>query len=168
MQLMYLRPGLWVLVAVLGVCASAHAAAQWKWRDKTGQVQYSDLPPPAATPEADILQRPSPTTVPRAASAGSAAAASAPLLKPKTADPELEANLKKAEEAEAKKKKAEESRIADVKAENCARARGQLAGLEQGIRIVRFNAKGEREYLDDKGRAEEAQRARNVIASDCK
>ena len=38
----------------------------------------------------------------------------------------------------------------------------------QGIRIVRFNAKGEREYLDDKGRAEEAQRARNVIASDCK
>jgi hypothetical protein len=33
---------------------------------------------------------------------------------------------------------------------------------------MRINAKGEREYLDDQGRAEEAQRMRGIIASDCK
>ena len=36
------------------------AEAQWKWRDKGGHVQYSDLPPPAGTPDQDILARPSP------------------------------------------------------------------------------------------------------------
>jgi hypothetical protein len=34
--------------------------------------------------------------------------------------------------------------------------------------MTRTNAQGEREVLDDKGRAEEMQRARAVIASDCK
>jgi hypothetical protein len=33
---------------------------------------------------------------------------------------------------------------------------------------VRTNEKGEREVLDDQGRAEETARARAVIASDCK
>jgi hypothetical protein len=40
--------------------------------------------------------------------------------------------------------------------------------LESGQRIARVNAQGEREVLDDKGRAEEMQRARQVMASDCK
>ena len=162
-----LRPALWVLIAALGAAVSVPAAAQWKWRDKAGQMQYSDLPPPAGTPEADILQRPLPTA-PRPAAAGSAAAASAPLLAPKPGDPELEARRKKTEQEEAARKKAEDDRVAIAKVDNCARAKVQLKALEDGQRISRINAKGEREYLDDKGRAEEAQRSRNVIASDCK
>jgi hypothetical protein len=34
--------------------------------------------------------------------------------------------------------------------------------------MARTNDKGEREILDDKARAEEAQRARKIVASDCK
>ena len=34
--------------------------------------------------------------------------------------------------------------------------------------MTRVNEKGEREVLDDKGLAEEMQRARAVIASDCR
>ncbi len=161
-----LRPGLGVLLVALLAAASLPAAAQWKWREKGGQIQYSDLPPPAGTPDADILQRP-PPAAPRAA-ASAAVAASAPLLVPKTGDAELEAKRKKAEQDEAAKKSAEEQRIAVAKVDNCARARVQLKAIEDGQRMSRINAKGEREYLDDKGRAEETQRARNVIAADCK
>ena len=162
-----LHPCRWALLLALGAVLSLPVAAQWKWRDKGGQMQYSDLPPPAGTPEADILQRP-PPTAPRPAAAGSGAAASAPLLAPKSGDPELEAKRKKAEQEEAAKKKAEDDRVAVAKVDNCARAKVQLKALDEGQRISRINAKGEREYLDDKGRAEEAQRSRNVIASDCK
>ena len=44
----------------------------------------------------------------------------------------------------------------------------QLATLDSGQRIARINAEGEREILDDEARAEEARRAREVIASDCR
>jgi hypothetical protein len=161
-----LELGICLLVTALAAAVSLPAQAQWKWRDKTGQMQYSDLPPPAGTPDADILQRP-PPVAPRPA-AGASAGASAPLLVPKAGDPELEAKRKKAEQDEAAKKKAEDDRIAVAKVDNCARARVQLKALDDGQRMSRINAKGEREYLDDKGRAEEAQRARNVIAADCK
>src|SRR5690349_6421207 len=47
-----------VLTALLGLGLSAPAAAQWKWRDNGGRIQYSDLPPPPGVAEGDILQRP--------------------------------------------------------------------------------------------------------------
>jgi hypothetical protein len=53
-------------------------------------------------------------------------------------------------------------------AENCRNARSQIAALESGQRIARINDKGEREVLDDKGRAEEMRRAREVANSDCR
>lgn len=167
MSFLSLRPALWVLMLALGAALSLPASAQWKWRDKAGQTQYSDLPPPAGTPDADILQRPLPTAAPRPVAAASGAA-SAPLLVPKSGDPELEARRKKAEQEEAARKKVEDDRIAVAKVDNCARAKVQLKAIDDGQRMSRINAKGEREYLDDKGRAEEAQRSRNVIAADCK
>lgn len=145
------------------------AAAQWKWRDKNGQTQYSDLPPPQGTPESAVLQRPSGAKLRSVPAADAEAAASAPALPaPKTAEPELEAKLRKAEQEKAAKSKAEDEKIAAQKAENCTRARSQMRVIDDGLRIARINEKGEREILDDKGRAEEASRAKAVIASDCK
>ena len=40
--------------------------------------------------------------------------------------------------------------------------------LQGGQRIARINDKGEREVLDDRGRADEMRQARDVIASDCR
>jgi hypothetical protein len=62
----------------------------------------------------------------------------------------------------------QQEKEAAQRAENCARAKSHLNALSDGMRIARTNDKGEREVLDDKGRAEEMQRARQVIASDCK
>ena len=145
------------------------AVAQWKWRDKNGQTQYSDLPPPPGTPEASVLQRPTGAKLRSTTPPEGEAAASAPSLPaPKTVEPELEAKLRKAEQEKAAKSKAEDEKIAAQKAENCSRARSQVRVIDEGLRVARINEKGEREVLDDKGRAEEGNRARAVIASDCK
>ncbi|MBK1712127.1 hypothetical protein CKO43_04960, partial [Rubrivivax gelatinosus] len=72
-----------------------------------------------------------------------------------------------ADQEQQSKAKAEQERVAQAKAENCRRARSHLAGLQSGQRIARLNDKGEREILDDKGRAEESRRAEEIIASDC-
>ena len=86
-------------------------------------------------------------------------------------DSELEARKRKqqAEQAtqEQAKAQADKDRQAARKAENCTRARNQLAALDSGQRMARANAKGEREMLDDKARADEAQRARDQVASNC-
>ncbi|MDH3210023.1 MAG: DUF4124 domain-containing protein [Burkholderiaceae bacterium] len=155
-----------IVILALGVCLPA--VAQWKWRDKSGRVQYSDLAPPAEVAERDILQRPTGSEAPTPLPPASAPSAAALPLMPKASDPELEARRRKLEEEAAAKKKAEEERLAAAKAENCLRAQRHLSNLEEGLRIQRTNEKGEREFLDDKSRAEEAQRAREVIASDCK
>lgn len=155
-----------VLGSVLVLMSSA-AHAQWKWRDKNGQVTASDLPPPRDIPEKDVLQRPDPNARRAAAPPAAASAASAPAAKP-AADAELDKRRKAAEQEQATKAKAEEERLAVQRRENCTRARSHLATLESGQRIARVNDKGEREFIDDKARGDEMRRAREAIASDCR
>ena len=142
---------------------------------------YSDRPPPASVPERAILQRPpgmargavppsptGPSLVDPVAGrrAGGAAASSA------HTDPDLEARARKEAarkaETQAAQQKAEEAKIAAARADNCLRARSQLKMLDDGVRIARTNAAGEREILDDKARAGEQARMRSIIASDCR
>jgi hypothetical protein len=162
------------LLCVLTIAAavfSLPAAAQYKWRDKAGVVQYSDMPPPLGTPEKDVLQQPSSTsrktTTPAAAATPTSGVtvSAAPL---KGGEPELEAKLRKAEQEKAAKVKAEDDKQAALRAENCTRAKAYQRTLDDGIRITRTDAKGEREFLDDKARAEEARRTKAVISNDCK
>ena len=57
-----------LLLSLLGVLGglmpSSPAAAQWKWRDAQGRVQYSDRPPPTTVPDRDILTRPAAARTP--------------------------------------------------------------------------------------------------------
>jgi hypothetical protein len=163
---------------VFSLSTPSHAHEQWKWRDKSGKIQYSDLPPTSDVSEASILARPPaatpkrPTFVskPLAATpvASGASAASAPASPASKASDAEEARRKKAEQdAATAKRKADEERVATEKAGNCKRARGNLKALEDGLRVSRTNEKGEREVLEDKGRAEEVQRAREIIGKDC-
>lgn len=160
------RPLYGLLLALLTLTLALPADAQWRWRDASGRVTASDLPPPRDIPEKDILQRPGGAR-PAAAAAAPVAASAAP--KPAAAvDKELEARKKAADQQQQAKAKADEERQAAVRAENCSRARSHLATLESGQRMARVNDKGEREFLDDQQRANEMRRAREVIASDCR
>ncbi|MBC7941184.1 MAG: DUF4124 domain-containing protein [Chitinophagaceae bacterium] len=166
-----LLPRLAAVACVLALCAPAQA--QWKWRDKDGQITASDRPPPREVPEKDILGRPNEQrrAAPAAAAPASDVASASPTAAkppPTPLDRELEARKRSAEQEQAAKAKADEEKLAQQRAENCRRARGQQAALDSGQRMARVNDKGEREILDDKARAEESRRAREVIASDCR
>lgn len=161
------------VVLLAAVCGPSQAQSTpiWKWRDAQGRIQVSDRPPPSDTPDNRILQRPnhSRTTIgatepPPAPSV----AASGPR------DPELEARKRKQQEQEARKKAEQEQAAAATKQkaqaqreEHCSRLRNQLAALDSGQRMSRYNAKGEREVLDDSARAAEGQRMRSQIAENC-
>lgn len=153
------------------------AATQWKWREG-GRVIYSDRPPPTSIPEREILQRP--TGMARGAVPPSPTGPSLVSASPSSATPaasgahtdtDLEARARKEAarkaQAQSAQQKAEEARIAAARADNCLRARSQLKMLDDGVRIARTNAAGEREILDDKARAGEQTRMRSIIASDC-
>jgi hypothetical protein len=160
------------LAALASLMLSSPAEAQWKWRDNRGQIHISDTPPPRDVPDKDVLQRPdltprkAPASPPAAAAAASAAAAAAPAKAP--VDPELEERKRKADQDQAARQKADEKKQQVARTENCQRAREQLATLDSGVRVMRTKPDGEREYLSDEQRASEAQRARTIIASDCR
>jgi hypothetical protein len=152
--------------------AAVPAVAQWKWKDARGQVVISDVPPPRDVPDQNVLQKPGVVNRRAATGAATTAAASAPAATETVAkakvDPELEARRKKTEGEQQDKVKAEEEKIAMQRADNCKRARAHLASLDSGVRLARTNEKGEREILDDKGRADEMQRTRQIISTDCR
>lgn len=155
-----------VLACTLGT--STDALAQWKWRDSSGVVQYSDRPPPPGTPQSAILSQPSSYRAPPAPAASTPAPPSEELKEAA----ELDARKRKAEEEEkarlAAQKKAEEDRQAKVRAENCERARSYQRSLNDGIRIARVGENGEREILDDAARAAEQRRTQDLIAKNCR
>ena len=156
-----------LVLVVLLLAHAVPAAAQWKWRDPSGQIQYSDRPPPLGTPDAAVLQRPGATARPLAPAAP-APLASAALPSARASEPELEARKRKAEQDEAARKKIDDARRAVARAENCSRARGQLRALDEGMRIARVNENGEREILGDEARAAETQRVRAIVEGDCR
>lgn len=158
-----------LLMAAL-LAASTVAMAQWQWIDPTGRKVFSDTPPPAGTPEKNILKQPGVRPVPSPLTQADAPAASSPAAvapKPAAKDEELEARRRQAEAAEEAKRKADEARIAKQRADNCERAKRARATLDSGVRIATTNAQGEREIMDDKARNAETQRINQVIQQEC-
>lgn len=169
----YLARRALALALLVGV-SMAQALAQWQWVDGTGNRVFSDTPPPAGTPDKNILKRPggdrgrAPGGTPPAETAGTAPPA-APVLKPVSAgtDKDLQARKKQAEQAEEARRKAEQDRLAAARADNCERAKRAKATLDSGVRLTTIGVQGEREFMDDKARTAEAQRLDNIIRLDC-
>jgi hypothetical protein len=161
------------LLVLLCLAAAGAAQAQWKWRDAKGNMQYSDMPPPAGTPEKDILQRPNAArriivVAPPGTPASAASAAQPAASAPSKAEQEAAARQKQNEDNEAAKKKEEERRISAQRRDNCVRAQANLRELQSGTRLTRTNEKGERVFMDEAQIASEVNRARDVITSECR
>lgn len=164
------------LLVALACMLSLAAQAQWQWIDKDGRKVFSDRAPPPDIAARNILKQPGKAAFAPAAAqdaaapaaAASAGARQAPGLQLGQEDKELAAKKKLAQDEAAAKVKAEADRVAKAKSENCERARSKQALFNSGVRISVTNASGEREILDDKARAAEQQRIRQVIETDCK
>lgn len=170
----------WLVLGCV-VALPLSASAQWQWLDKNGKKVFSDQAPPPDVPEKNILRRVGPqpmarstanpnVDVPPAEGTGDAAAApkSASAPKPSGVDKELEEKTKKAETEEKAKQATEAAKVAKAKADNCALARQGKATVDSGIRLAKVNAQGEREIMDDAGRAAEQRRIQSVIDTDCR
>lgn len=163
-------------LGLLACSIALPAQAQWKWRDAGGKIQYSDLPPPKGTPEKDILLRPPglkqpPVIVLPLGTPGTAAPASLPApvaSGPSRAELDQQAKQKQQEQEQAAKQKEDERKIAQLRRDNCTRAQDNLRLLQEGVRISRLNERGENIVIDERQRAEETQRTRLVIGSECR
>lgn len=149
-------------------CASAQA--QYVWLDEKGNKQYSDMPPPNSVPKSKILKAPGGVAKPATAAAEDKPASSASESTPKlekpvtTASKNEDFNKRKAEQAEKDKKAEEEKTAAADKAKNCDRARGYQQTLNSGVRISRTDKNGEKSYLTDAQREQEAADVKKALA----
>ena len=154
-----------ILVATLAFAGSA--AAQYKWVDQNGRIQYGDTPPsggristvrpPSARPE---------TAGDEARDESKKDEAKKDRAPATVAEKEADFRKRAMDAEKEREKQAQARKEADRKRENCARARENVRVLESG-RVTRVDAKGERYFLDDAQLAQETVKARQDIQDWC-
>lgn len=149
-----------VMVLAFAACAASVQAQVYKWVDKDGKMQYSDQPPPPDAAKS-ALQKVISTSSSSPAAQSDKAAGKAP-------DKGKEFEKRRTESAEKQKKADEASKLALQKQEFCDNARAHLKSLEAGGRISKFDANGERLFLEDDQRPKEIAQTQDVIAERCK
>ncbi|HLW04250.1 MAG TPA: DUF4124 domain-containing protein [Azoarcus sp.] len=146
------------LAVLLCVAALTPAHAEiYEWREN-GKLYYGDRPP--AGVEARLVRGSAPARAP---------------VKEETATTETSTAQEQVEEmriarenaAETEAQAEEERKRAEELEQTCQRARNQLAALESGQRVARFNEQGEREFLGDTARQQETERIRTFIDTNC-
>lgn len=145
-------------IALLFLCLTVTALAQYAWVDENGVKQYSDMPPPSSVPDHRIIKRAGVTSsLPQADSS----AAVAPDMS--IAEKDAEFRKRRAEQAEKAQNAEGEAKLAAKKAENCERARNYENLLKSGQRIVRTEQNGQRSFLSDEQREREWQEVRKTL-----
>lgn len=132
------------LISLFIICGTANAEI-YKWQDPSGRVGYGNVPPPDGSKYIELNVKPS---------------------KQKEVTPSDKPLSDQSAERE-RKISEDQEKLAKEAAQNCARSKESLQMLESGVRVVRYNAAGEREVLDDKARAAETQNAKKAIADWC-
>lgn len=155
---MFARVSVPIAAAVLLSLPLACMAQVYKYKDAEGRTVFSDTPPPGSNAvKKDIPVTTSPPP-------GEGAPKSSSSLQDQMQQFEKRREERQAADAKAAKEKAERERAA----EHCTKARNRLAALQSGQRIVRFNAQGEREYMDDAGREKEIADSQKAVSDWCK
>lgn len=155
-----------LLCAVVGALAAvpdAATAAPFKWRDASGRIVYSDLPPP---PGARVTL----LAAPAGSAAGVSSTTPAAPQEPRPAswvEREKASRQKAIERAEAEKEQAELARRAEERTRLCDEARTGLRTLEGGVRLTMIDERGERVVVDDAERARRMETMQRAVADHC-
>ena len=142
-----------ILVLALGLALAPLVGAQmYKYVDKDGKTIYTDQPP-ANTKAEQVRVQP----------------ASAPTEAPKSAVAK-DKELQKGRDADREKaKKADdEAKNAAAKAANCQVARQQFQHYQDGGKIYKYNAAGERELMSDADIEAARARSKRELDEACK
>ena len=105
-------------------------------------------------------------TDPDAAAAPAPAQPAAPQA-PAWVDQEMAFRKRQLEAREQAEKEAKEAADAAIRSENCQKMSRWLQRLESGQRMSSLNDKGERQFMDDTQRAQEADNLRRSYESQC-
>lgn len=145
-----------IFVFTLVVCSLSAHAGMHKWVAADGTVHYSDTIPPDINKTQTVQ---STSGKGQSSTSGFAAKSVA----------EREADLKKAnkEKEAVENKKAQENAQAELKKQNCDALRDNLRTLQESTRIVAYDEKGEKIYLDDAAREQRLSEARNELSTNC-
>ncbi len=155
------------LATLMFLAAGAAGADQiYKWIDKDGKVHYGDRPSAGAkTTSISAPAAPAGSPAAPAAANGKAAAKDSKPLTP--AEQEQAFRKRQADAAKAADKAEKERADQAAKADNCERAKENLRQIESGQRIARLDANGERYFVDDEQRAQEAAKVREAMQKSC-
>lgn len=163
-------------LAMLTALPTLSQADIYKWKDKEGNTRYSDTPPPSNIKLENIGTKKAikPTGKEPLSVVGETAPPAAPaptkqvvFETPPQNSQDTAAELRQRTAETEKNNKKEKEAQAKLKAENCKAARANLASYAQGGRVYKMNDKGEREYLDDAGLKQGADKARGEVAQYC-
>jgi len=144
------------LLILLILASSNTFAALNKWVDADGKVHYSDEPPPANIKAQVIHSDSTPQPVSGVPDTSKANAGDKSNAKPPI-DKSKEAADKAAQEAVQQEYKT-----------RCVAAQQNMRTLQDGIRILEIDAKGERAYLDDAQRQQRVAKTQQDISTYCK
>jgi hypothetical protein len=149
---------------LLGLALAGGAHAQIKcWTTADGKRACGDAPPAGAK----VKTVKAPAAAPADSAAPGAAAKDAKKGPMTAAEREQDYRKRQADQKKSTEKADQEKKDTDAKRENCERAREALAAIEGGQRIQRTDAKGERYFLDDAQREQEASKARQIAQQSC-
>lgn len=134
------------------LCSTGAHAALHKWVDANGEVQYSDGPPPLNSKAEKVRTPPTPRG-----------------LAPPKSVAEQEADYRKAQKAkqDEAQKAAQTEEAARERKQNCDAARGNLAAMQNSLRVTVYNAAGEPVLMDDAMRQQHMEEARKQITANC-
>ena len=149
---MTMKPFALAVVALL--VATAAGAQVYEWKDDKGKTHYSDKPP-VETSRVQKISEPEPSA-PRSSTQKT------------TADRELEFRKRQKDAQENAEKAQNEQAVGVDRNASCENARRALEMLESGERIALRDNQGERYYMDESQRQQEAVKARQVMQSSCK
>lgn len=146
-----------VLLTLTLLAGHAWARQVYKWVDENGKVHYGDAPTGDKTETLNVQSAPP-------SGSGNLGSESKETLKAVS-----EQMLKKKEERLKKKETdtAEKKHQDEVNAE-CKNLNDHLKNLQEGLRIVQRDAKGEMVFMDDTQRAEDIKSTQARIKERCK
>ena len=141
------------LTAAALLLACAAQAQIYQWQDENNRTVLSDLPPTGKVRQQRMIET---EAQPAEGDAGKT-----------QADREMEFRKRQRASQENAERAEKEQRARAQKQENCDTARRNLQVMESGDRLVMYDDKGERYFLDDTQRAQEIAKARQVVQVNC-
>ncbi|MDK9723890.1 MAG: DUF4124 domain-containing protein [Sterolibacteriaceae bacterium MAG5] len=147
-----MRAGIVFPLCLMFLAAGA-AAQAYKWTDAQGKVHFSDSPPPDR--KADKLSiKPAVPENPEAVA--------------RSRDWKSQLEESRVRQHQEQKREAAEQNKRQAAENRCQSARRSLDTLKRERPVYRFNKDGQKEYLEDKDRAAEVQRAQDRVDANCR